>query len=677
MNPILSREFLIPFREIKSGHVVKGIREALQRAQEELDSIVLSSAPRTYENTLGALESLQDRLDRPMQIAAHLISVATTPALREAYRSVLPEFSAFYASMSTNEGLWRAIQAFSETEEADSLRGVWQRHLKLTIQEFRRGGAELDSKAKTRFREISVELGTLQAEFAENVLDSTNAFELIVTNEDELQGLPESFMKAAQSSAEAKGLGGYRFTLQYPSVQPVLQYAERRTFRKTMYEAMMNRAAAGRFDNRVIMLRILVLRREKARLLGYSDFADYRLEINMVGSGIEAVEFEKSLFERTLPYFRKEVEILEQYAVGLGLGQLQPWDTAYLIEKMRQERFALNEEELRPYFPLDQVLKGLFEICRRLFGIVVELRANEEIWDPSVEFYDVHEQTGTFLGSFYTDLFPRESKQAGAWMNSLITGGPTKNKFLPHLGLMAANFNRPQDGKPALLTHREVSTLFHEFGHLLHHLLSSVEIPSRAGTSVARDWVELPSQIMENWIWERGALNLFAQHVDTGDTIPDDLFERMIAARNFMEARAQMRQLSFGAVDLACHIEFDPATGQDLVKYSQKFMEPFSIRPEFAHTHFLTSFSHVFAGGYAAGYYSYKWSEVLDADAFTRFRHEGIFNRSTGRDFVEAVLSRGDSEVPKILFWEFMGREPNTDALFERNLGSNGAKPKD
>ena len=670
MNPILSKEFLVPFREIKADHVIAGVRYAIERAKNHLESIVKDTRTRTYDNSLGALERLQEELDRPMQITAHLISVSTTPALRDAYRTVLPEFSEFYASLGTNQELWQVIQSFTKTEEAKTLNASKQRHLELTIEEFRRSGAELSPSEKSRFEEISIELGTFQAQFAENVLDATNDFDLVIGQKDQLQGLPDSFVEAARYSAEQNGKDGYRFTLQLPSVQPVLRYADRREFRQTMYEAMMNRGASGRYDNRSIMRRILQLRREQASLLGYSNFAEFRLEVNMVGSGVAAVEFEEKLFERTLPYFEDEVAKLEEYASCQGIEKLEPWDTAYLIEKMRQEKYSLDEEELRPYFPLDNVLQGLFEICHRLFGIVVEPRANDQIWHSDVQFYDVRDETKTFLGSFYTDLFPRESKQAGAWMNSLITGGPTKDGFSPHLGLMAANFNPPQSGQPALLTHREVSTLFHEFGHLLHHLLSDVEIPSRAGTNVARDWVELPSQIMENWIWEREALDLFALNVETGETIPKTLFNRMISARNFMEAGAQMRQLSFGSVDLACHIRFDPDSDEDLIQFAQMIMEPFSIRPEFSHNHFLAAFSHVFAGGYAAGYYSYKWSEVLDADAFTRFQREGIFNRDTGREFVDSVLSRGNSEKPKTLFFEFMGREPKLDALFQRNLGS-------
>ena len=672
MNPILSQDFRIPFGIIETCHVAEGIREALHQAERDLNAIVEGRRPRTYANTLGALEALQERLGRPIQIASHLMTVVSSPGLRREYRKVLPEFSTFYAAIAMNEGLWRAIQDFAGTEEAAALTGVKRRHLKKTLLEFRRGGADLRDTEKARFKEIIVELKALQTQFSDNVLDATNAFGLILKSEEDLAGLPESVRVLAKRSAEERGLDGYRFTLQYPSVYPFLQYSARRDLRRKMYEAMVNRGASAKFDNRAHMSRILTLRREQARMLGYRDYADYRLEMNMAGCGEAAVDFEKELFEKTLPHFEEEVRGMERFAHALGIDELQPWDIAYLIQRMRKDQFELDPEELRPYFPLDRVLKGLFEISRRLFGVVVTRSENLDVWDPSVEFYELHDEGGTLLGAFYTDLFPRESKRSGAWMNSLITGGPIDNGFSPHLGLIAANFRPPQGDLPALLTHGEVCTAFHEFGHLLHHLMSKVEVRDRAGTNVARDWVELPSQLMENWAWEHEALDLFTRHVHTGEQLPDDLFEQIVSSRHFMEALSQMQQLSYGTVDLAYHIDFDPQGEEGVIAFGQRVMEPFFVRPEFAHTNLLASFAHVFSGGYAAGYYSYKWSEVLDADAFARFRNEGIFNRSTGKEYVDHILSRGDSDDPDELFLRFMGRKPDVNALFERNLGRPG-----
>ena len=674
MNPLLSQEFLIPFDDIRPEHVEPGVREALTNAQTELDAIIKETGARTYDNTLGALSRLEERLDRAVGLGYHLMSVMNSPELREAFNAVLPEFSAFYAKLPLNDGLWRAVEEFSETDEAHALAGVKKRHLEKTMRAFVRAGADLPPDQKAKAEALSVELSELQNEFSNHVLDATNAFELLITDEAELSGLPESAKAGARENAKSKDKEGYRFTLQAPSYVPFMKYADARDLREKMYKAYVSRASGGEFDNEPLIVRILDLRRELADLLGYQDFADYRLEENMVKTGAAALAFVQGLAERTEPYWQDEVGALTAFAGDeLGLEGLEPWDVAYVTEKLRKARFDLDEEELRPYFPLDRVLSGLFDIAHRLFGVTVTERDIKELWHPEVTFYDLHGEDGTHLGSFYADWFPRESKRGGAWMNHFITGGPRGESFEPHLGLMVGNFTPPQEGRPALLTHREVETTFHEFGHLLHHLLSRVEVPERAGTNVPRDWVELPSQIMENWCWEREALDLFARHFETGERLPEELFQKMLAARTFMAANAQMRQLSFGTVDLELHINYHPGEDGDVVRYAQRTMEPFSIRPEFAHNGFINAFSHIFAGGYAAGYYSYKWSEVLDADAFTRFQREGIFNRETGRDYVDAILSRGDAEDPDALYREFMGRDPDMNALLRRNLGAEPA----
>lgn len=670
MNPLLSRDFLIPFDRIEPEHVEPGVREALATAQGELDAIVTQAAPYTYDSTLGALDRLSERLDRVVGLGYHLMSVMNSPELRRAFNAVLPKFSAFYAKLPLNDGLWRVIKGFSETEEARKLTGVRRRHLEKTLRAFQRAGADLPEGKKARAEAINIELSKLQTKFSEHVLDATNAFELVLTEEADLIGLPESALAQARESARAKDKEGYRFTLQAPSYLPFMQYAEARHLRQKMYEAYTSRATGGEFDNQPLVSRILELRRELTELLEYQDFADLRLEESMVKTGAAAHVFVQNLGKRTRPHWEREVEELSRFARDeLGLERLEPWDVVYVTERLRKAKYDLDEEALRPYFPVDRVLTGLFDIVGRLFGVTVTERAISEVWHPEVAFYDLHDEHGTHLGSFYADWFPRESKRGGAWMNAFITGGPQEDGFAPHLGLMVGNFTPPQEGKPALLTHREVETTFHEFGHLLHHLLSTVSEPALAGTNVPLDWVELPSQIMENWCWEREALDLFARHFETGETIPEELFQKMLAARTFMAANAQMRQLSFGDVDLALHIDYHPERDGDVVRYAQERMESYSIRPEFAHNGFINAFSHVFAGGYAAGYYSYKWSEVLDADAFTRFSKEGIFNRETGRDYVDTILSRGDADDPDKLYRDFMGRDPDMNALMRRNLG--------
>jgi oligopeptidase A len=669
-NPLLSGEAPIPFHRITPEHVVPAVRQALARAQAELDALIALSGERTYENTVHALEEIGERMGHVIRPVSHLNSVISSPELRQAYETVLPEVSAFFARVPLNPELWSAVKTYAESDEARVLTGVRRRHLTKVVRSFERAGADLPPEQKTRIEALRVEASQLTTEFANHVLDSTNAWELVLTDEAELEGLPESARAQARAAADAKGVDGWRFTLQLPSFQPFMQYSARRDLRERMYKAYVSRASEGEHDNRPLVRRILQLRRELARILGFRDYADMALEESMAGSGARAVAFEEDLTERTRPVWEREMRDLEAFArAELEIDTLEPWDVAYSMERLRLARYDLDAEALRPFFPMDRVLEGLFGLAERLFGVRVQPREIAAVWHPEVSFYDVLDEDGTLLGSFYTDWFPRESKRGGAWMNGLMVGGPRPEGWEPHLALMVGNLSPPEGGRPALLTHREVQTIFHEFGHLLHHVLSRVEVPALAGTRVPSDWVELPSQIMENWTWERPALDLFARHWETGEPIPEELYRKMLAARTFMGAYVQMRQLSFGTVDLELHVRFDPEADGDPVERAQKVLERFHPKPHFAHDHFITSFSHIFSGGYAAGYYSYLWSAVLEADAFTRFQREGLFNRETGRAFVDSVLSQGDAEEPDELFRRFMGREPDPEALLRRDLG--------
>ena len=636
----------------------------LADAQAAVDALAASAAPPTFANTLLALEKATEKLEYAMTVVGHLESAATCPQLREAHNRVQPKVSAFYSGIPLHEGLWRRIRAFAATEEAAALDPVRARFLKQTLDEFRRAGADLDEAGKKRLTEINVALARRTTSFAENVLDATNAFEHYIDDKTGLAGLPPSASDAARQSAESKGREGWRFTLQAPSYTAVMTYLDDAAAREKVYRAYATRAAGGAFDNRANIAAILDLRKEKAQLLGYADFADLVLENRMAKNGAQADEFVRGLTERTRTAFERENEALRAFAGK----RLDPWDTAYYAEKMRQAQYDFDEEELRPYFPYEGVLKGLFEIAGRLFGIRVEKQSGVPVWDPSIDYYTVSDADGSLLGSFYADYFPRENKRGGAWMNAFLTGEPRGEGFTPHLGLNCGNLTPPVGGNPALLTHREVETIFHEFGHLLHHLLSRVEIKSLAGTRVAWDWVELPSQIMENWCWERQALDLFARHYETGEAIPQALFEKMRRARNFRAANAQMRQLSFGTVDLALHTRYDPRRDGDALAYAWEIAQAFAPAPLPADHAMIAGFTHLFADpvGYGAGYYSYKWSEVLDADAFTRFAAEGIFNPRVGREFREYVLAKGDSEPPEKLFRAFMGRGPDAEALMRR-----------
>jgi oligopeptidase A len=684
-NPLLSDEYRIPFDRIRAHHVGPAVRRALEEAQGEIDGIGKDAGPLSWESVLGRLERATERLSRRLGPPAHLMAVAETPQLREAYNEVLPEISAFWSRLPLHEALWARVRDYADSKEASGLGGLRRRHLDKTLQDFRRAGADLAPGPKKRLEALRVELAQLQQRFTENVLDATAAYELRIEDEGRLAGVPEAAKRRARSKAAEKGIEGWLLTLDYPSVEPILKYCDDRKLRETIHRAFTTRCRDGEWDNRGVIARILRLRVELARLLGYPSFPDYKLEDRMAKTGQRAVDFEEDLKSRTFPYWKRDCVEVETHAATLGIDTLEPWDVAYVTEKLRKERYDVDDEALRPYFPLDAVISGLFEIVRRVFGFRVQEREIREVWHPDVRYYEIFAEDDTHVGSFYTDWFPRKEKRQGAWMNEFVTGGPRKDGFAPHLGVVCGNFTPPEGEAPALLTHREVETTFHEFGHLLHHCTSRVEIPSRAGINVAWDWVELPSQIMENWCWEREALDLFARHWETGGRLPDELFERMVAARRFMGGWSQMRQISFGTVDLELHselaprlleeaaagdgVELDLRQGEEVMGFGRERFLPFVPRAPFAESHMLTSFTHLFSGGYAAGYYSYLWSEVLDADAFTRFQHNGIFDRETGRAYVDSILSRGDSADPEDLFREFMGRDPDPRALLARNLG--------
>jgi oligopeptidase A len=675
-NPLLQIQFQIPFDQIRAENVEPAIAELLAQARVELDRLISEPGPRTFANTMVRLDHLTERLEYAMQIIRNLEALVTTPELRAAYNTVQPQVSEFYSSLPLNEGLWRAVQGYSQTDEARNLAGVPKRFLEKTMDNFRRHGAELDAAGKQRIAEIDVDLTKQTIRFSENVLDSTNQYEWVINDERELAGLPESARAMARSSAASKGLSepSWRFTLQGPSYLAVMTYLDDAELRRKVYEAFVHRATEEKYDNRPILRRILELRREKARLLGYRDFADLVLEDRMAHTGERAQQFLDELKQKTQAQFHRENAELVRFS---GKAKLDPWDIGYYAEKQRAALYDFDEEALRPYFPLDRVLNGMFEIVHRLYGISVVEKEGMPAWDPHVKYYEIYDggdPSGTrpgsqMTGAFYADWFPRENKRGGAWMDVFITGLPRRGGQEPHLGLICGNLTPPTDDRPSLLTHREVQTIFHEFGHLLHHCLSSVELRGLAGVNVAWDFVELPSQIMENWCWERDALDLFARHYQTGAPIPAELLEKMRNARNFRAANAQMRQLGFGFVDLALHRNLDPNSGVDLLDFARGILQEFSsaeLPDDYA---MIVSFTHLFASpvGYGAGYYSYKWSEVLDADAFTQFQRDGIFSREVGGRFRERILSRGDSEDPADLYRSFMGRDPDPNALLERS----------
>ena len=667
-NPLLELGFHIPFDRIRAEHIEPAIDALIARAERAVEDIAAGDGPRTYANTLGALESATQALEQAMGVAHHLESVVTTPALRDANNAVQPKVSAFSSSIPTNPGLWKALKEFAATEEAASLDPTRARYLDKTIKDFRREGADLSPADKEKLQAIDVELAQVTMKFGQNALDATDAWELVVTDESRLAGLPDSAREAARASAASKDLEGWRFTLQAPSLIPVLTYLDDESIRRKMWHTYSTQATEGEFDNRPVIARILELRKERATLLGFDDFSDLVLEDRMAKTGRTAREFLADIERRLREPFAREHRELEAFRKSVDGGEkLEPWDMGYWAEKQRTALYEFDDEELRPYFSVDAVMRGVFELVSRLYGLKVT-ETEMPTWHESVRTFRIEDAGGRHAASFYVDLYARESKRSGAWMNALFTTVPEADGSQePHLGLICGNVQAPVGDKPALLTHRDVEMVFHEFGHLIHHCVSRVSVRSLAGANVAWDFVELPSQIMENWCWEREALDLFAVHWKTGEPIPGALFDRMLKARNYRVATGMMRQIGFGTLDLMFHREYEPGRDGDLMAYARRIAQmftPVELPDDYA---MITTFGHLFSSpvGYAAAYYSYLWAEVLDADAFSRFKESGVFDPAVGRAFLE-LISKGDSEDPMDLFVAFRGREPELDALLER-----------
>jgi oligopeptidase A len=690
MHPFLSPDFHVRWSTLVPSAVEPDIHRALDLSKKAIEAICAQDpSETTYESTFLALETATEELGRGWGRLNHLDSVCDNPAQREALNRMLPEVTDFYSSLPLNERLWAALKSFGESPAAATLDSVRKRFVEETLADFRQSGADLPTDQKQRIAAIEAELSKLTKQYAERVLDSTNAWELVITDESKLAGLPESAKAGAAANARAKGVAtddkpAWRFTLQFPSMFPIMQHLHDDAIRRQVWDASSRVGSCGEYDNTALVWQILDLRHEKASILGHSHFADLTLLRRMAKTGTSALEFIENLHSRILPAFHADYRQLAQFKAaksGQPVDALEPWEVAYWAERQRQENYDLDDETLRPYFPVDGVMSGMFEIASRLFGITIRQLDSVyidpasaaagtapsaiETWHPEVSFYEIHDsKSETHLGSFYADWHPRESKRGGAWMNSLHTGNPGE----PHLGLIVGNMSPPVGGKAALLTHSEVETIFHEFGHLLHGMLSQVPVKSLSGTNVPWDFVELPSQIMENFCWDRESLDLFARHHETGEPIPEDLFSKMIAAKNYLSASAFMRQLSFAKLDLELHIHLDAWRGKDLDAVDREILKDYRAQLKTETPSMLRRFNHIFSSptGYAAGYYSYKWSEVLDADAFTRFQNEGILNPETGRSFREHILSKGNSAPADELYRRFMGRDPELEPLLVR-----------
>lgn len=683
-NSFLSPAFDIAWSRHSADLIEEAIQLALTTAQAAIDEIGNRPlAEVTYENTVRALESATETLSFAWSKVTHLQSVADAPELRKAHNAVLPAVSSFFARIPLNAELWARIKTVAESPEGRAQTGIHRRLLDETVADFREAGADLPEAQRQRLTAIQEELAKLTQTYSENVLDATNAWEVVVTDESRLAGIPQHARDMARQSARDKGRGSddepaWRFTLQMPSQEPVMVYAEDDKLREEVWRAAVAVGATEAHDNRPLVPAILALRDEKAKLLGKAHFADYVLSRRMARTGAHALDFEAELQAKTQRAFEHECRDLEAFKAaqsGEPMGPLKAWEVAYWAEKQRRALHDFDDEVLRPYLPMDRVIAGLFELGQRVFGLQIEeLPAGAvETWHERVKVYTMHDDAGRHLGTFYADWYPRESKRGGAWMGYLKTGGPQPDGSRePHLGYICGNLTPPSAERPALLTHREVETIFHEFGHLLHHLLGEVEVKSLNGVNVAWDFVELPSQIMENWCWERESLDLFARHHETGAPIPDDIFAKMTAAKNFRSGNAMMRQIQLGKLDLLLHTDtprYVEAGAAGLGDAVAAAVADTMVPTEPPARPIIYRFGHLFSDptGYAAGYYSYKWAEVLEADAFGRFQAEGIFNRQTGRDLVDHILSQGNAREPAELFRAFRGRDPDPEALLRRS----------
>lgn len=674
-NPLLTMDSLPPFSQIKPEQVQPAVIQAIADCKQKISDVLAQRDPHTWDSLIAPLEEVNDRLSRIWSPVSHLNSVLNSEALREAHDACLPLLSEFQTYVGQHEGLYQAYLALSQSDDFPLLSGAQRKEIQNTLRDFRLSGIGLPAEAQQRYGEIQARLSELASRFSNNVLDATQGWHKLVVDEAELAGLPDSVRAAARQMAELKGKEGWLFTLDIPSYLPVMMYADNRELRAEMYEAFTTRASdqgpnAGKWDNSAIMSELLTLRRELAQLLGFANYAELSLATKMADKTEQVVSFLTDLAAKSLPQGKAELEEIRAFAAEQhGQSELAAWDLAYYAEKLKQHKFSISDEQLRPYFPASKVVKGLFEVVKRVFGMKVRERLGIDTWHPDVRFYDIFDADDELRGSFYLDLYAREHKQGGAWMDVCLGRRYRQDGSLQKpVAYLTCNFNGPVDGKPALFTHNEVVTLFHEFGHGIHHMLTRVDVAGVAGINgVAWDAVELPSQFLENWCWESEALAFISGHYETGEPLPADLLEKMLTARNFQAAMQMLRQLEFALFDFRLHQEFDPANPAQLPALLDEVRSQVAVMTPPAFNRFQHSFSHIFAGGYAAGYYSYKWAEVLSADAFSRFEEEGIFNPATGQSFLKNILEKGGSKEPMELFRAFRGREPKVDALLRHS----------
>ena len=673
-NPLLSQALLPHFSSILPEHIEPALKQIMSQNRQQLNELLAQQEGFTWSNLMAPLEEMNDHLVKAWSPISHMHSVVETEELRAAYKACLPLLTEYHTELMQNETLYHAIKSIAESPEFEKLDEAQQKVINNELRDFRLAGVGLSPADKAHFGELQKQLSKLTTQFAENLLDATQAWTLHVSDINALSGLPEESLKAAEQTAHHQGKQGWVFTLEYPDYSAVMKYLDNRELRWLMYEAYVTRASdqgpnAGRWDNTPIMDEILKRRYELANLLGFKNFAEYSLATKMADTPSRVLNFLNDLVEKSKAFGEQEFQELAAFAKERdGLDTLESWDLAYYTEKLRQARYALSQEDLRVYFPVNKVLLGMFAIVNKLYGLTIK-EGKADTWHPHVQFFEVYDEDNTLRGYFYTDLFARPHKREGAWMDDCRMRRRLADGSIQHpVAFLTCNFNRPIGSKPALLTHEEVLTLFHEFGHCLHHLLTQVDYASVSGINgVAWDAVEFPSQFFEFWCFNKEALKLISGHYETHETLPDTLYNKLHAAQHFQAGMHMLRQLEFALFDFRIHLEYDPTKGGRVQDILNNVRQHIAVIKSPAFNRFQHSFSHIFSGGYAAGYYSYKWAEVLSSDAFSKFEEHGVFDKKTGREFLHHILEKGGTRDALQLFVAFRGHEPNIDPLLRHS----------
>jgi len=669
-NPLLQSVELPSFSAIKPAHVQPAIEQLLNENRQQIKQLLADIQKPDWNSLIEPIEALDDRLNQAWSPVSHMNSVVNSEELREAYNACLPLLSEYGTEMGQSPELFQAYQTIADSEHFNQLNQAQQQSIENALRDFRLAGVALAEDKKQRYGDIKKRLSELTSKFAENVLDATQGWTKLISSAEELAGVPESSLAAMAQAAEAKEQKGYLVTLEFPSYFPIVTYCENAALREEVYEAFVTRASdqgpnAGEWDNSDLIDEILALRHELAMLLGFENYAEYSLATKMADHPEQVIQFLQDLADKARPQAQQEFTELQSFAKeNFAVSELNPWDVGFYGEKLRQHCYAISQEELRPWFPVDQVIAGMFDVVQRLYGIEIRTVDDVDSWHDDVRFYEIS-QHGTTIGRFYLDLYARADKRGGAWMDECrVRRRLADKKIQLPVAYLTCNFNGPVGEQPALLTHNEVTTLFHEFGHGLHHMLTQIDVGAVSGINgVPWDAVELPSQFMENWCWQPEGIALISSHFETGEALPQAMLDKLLAARNFQAAMQMVRQLEFSLFDFRIHLEYQPDTQGLVQSILDEVRAQIAVVPVVPYNRFQHGFSHIFAGGYAAGYYSYKWAEVLSADAFSKFEEDGIFNDETGRAFLETVLQQGGSRQPMELFKAFRGREPQVDAL--------------